>query len=69
VLRVVLEQDLMRAGAATRSGFRAWPLEGAQALARIERLWTPGVCPRMGELFWLSSTPAGDARGDALLRG
>ncbi len=62
-IRTVLREGLMTAGDVTHAGFCPWNISGEQAIERIERDWTAlGRGPNLGEICWLSNTPAGDAR-------
>lgn len=62
VVSSLLDAGLMVAGDLRATGFTPWPLEPADAVARIRAEWpVPDVTLHPGDICWLEITRAGDA--------
>lgn len=60
-IRAVVERGLMIVGDVTDDGFAAWEATQQESLARAEAAFDALTgLPNLGEVCWLSNTPAGD---------
>lgn len=66
VLARLLFEGLVEIGD-VRDGFTPWDLSPAEALKRVVREWSDCADPTETWLFWLNTTPAGVAIGEAVL--
>ncbi len=65
VVRRALEDGLMVAGDVGDAGFAPWNSSPTAAFARIADEWRAiGPSLTMGDIGWLDTTPAGEARAD-----
>lgn len=70
LVRAVLEHGLMTIGEVSENGFHPWTKPISEVLPSVAREWRGlGRGLLIGELFWLSNTASGDARGNELLGG
>jgi hypothetical protein len=67
-VRELLDQGLVQIGD-VQPRFEAWDVTIDEAIARVEARWDALGRPlEMGDLlYWLSNTPAGDLRGQAVI--
>ena len=60
IIRIVIQEGLMKAGDVTQTGFHEWQVSSGEAIEIIERRWAVlGRSPKLGEICWLSNTDRG----------
>ena len=66
-ISAVVEDGLMQVGDVSDGGFFEWDMKPEDAVQRVASEWRAlQRSPDIGEVCWLSNTPAGDARAKAL---
>ncbi len=62
LITAVLERGLMEAGDIGQEGFRTWQMSTQESIQQIRNsMESLNRLPDIGEICWLSNTPAGDS--------